>query len=203
MAQANVAITAGAGTPIDVWVTATQAYNRQGIVLADPSTDAAATKVTNADPGATDYGPVVRERYASTISANIAILAGAISGTTMLVQGVPGTTNGLTIYRKLSAATTNGANVKASAGQLYGWYLYNANAATRYVKLYNTAGTPSVGTDTPVMTLPIPPGGAANVLAEVGMPFATGIGIGITTGVADNDTGAVALNEVVVQLFYK
>src|SRR4051794_5362725 len=39
------------------------------------------------------------------------------------------TTGGLTIYRLLSAATTNAASVKGSAGQVYGWYITNTNAS--------------------------------------------------------------------------
>lgn len=115
----------------------------------------------------------------------------------------PTTSGGLSISRTLSAASTNGTNVKASAGQLYGWYVFNTNASVRYVKLYNKATTPTVGTDTPVMTIPVPSGGGANVEFANGITFATGIGFGMTTGVADNDTGAVAANDLILNLFYK
>lgn len=119
---------------------------------------------------------------------------------------LPRVSGGLSIYRLLSAASTNGNNIKASAGQVYGWFISNTNAAARVVKLYNTAGTPTVGTDTPVMTLLIPgntAGAGTNISFEMGIAFALGIGIGITTGVADNDVAAVAANEVIVNLFYK
>lgn len=33
----------------------------------------------------------------------------------------------------------------------------NINAAARYLKLYNKASAPTVGTDTPVLTIPLPP----------------------------------------------
>lgn len=129
----------------------------------------------------------------------------SIAAGTNLIGGVnvrPGTTGGLTISRLLSAATTNATSVKGAAGQVFGWYLFNANAATRYLKLYNKASAPTVGTDTPVMTIPIPGGSAANVEFANGIAFGTGIAFALTTGVADSDTGAVAANEIVVNLLY-
>lgn len=125
---------------------------------------------------------------------------------TVTANLAPVTTGGLTISRTLSAATTNATSVKASAGQLYGWYISNINAAVRYVKLYNKASAPTVGTDTPVITLAIPgatTGGGTNVDYSHGIAFATGIAFAITTGVADADTGAVAANDLIVNLFYK
>lgn len=118
----------------------------------------------------------------------------------------PRTSGGLTISRVISAASTNATSAKASAGQVFGWYLSNINAAVRYLKLYNKASAPTVGTDTPVMTIAIP-GNAAGAGATVeftnGIAFATGIAYALTTGVADSDTGAVAANEIVVNLLLK
>lgn len=120
-----------------------------------------------------------------------------------LVTDVPGTSGGWAISTLLSANTTNATSAKGSAGQVGGWYLYNANAAVRYLKLYNKATAPTVGTDVPVMTIPIPPGSAANVEFGKGIAFATGIAFAITTGVGTADTGAVAANEIIVNLLYK
>lgn len=125
------------------------------------------------------------------------------NSTPWLVTPTPATSGGYSISRALSANSNNATNVKGSAGQVFGWYLYNANAAVRYLKLYNKATSPTVGTDTPVMTIPIPPGSAANVEFGNGIPFGTGIGFGIVTGVADNDNTSVAANEIIVNLFYK
>ena len=130
------------------------------------------------------------------------------SGVTQPVSGTvsanvkPATSGGLTIYRLLAAASTNSNLIKNAAGQVFGWYFFNAAASTRYVKLYNKATAPTVGTDTPVLTLPLPAGGAANVEFTNGIAFGTGIGIGITGALADNDTTAVTANDVVVNLFY-
>lgn len=97
-----------------------------------------------------------------------------------------------------SAGTTNGTVVKASAGSLHSITASNINAAIRYLKLYNST-TVTVGTTTPVLTLAIPAGGFVNLeFGTPGMRFTTGICIGLTTGAADNDTGAVAAGEIKV-----
>lgn len=123
------------------------------------------------------------------------------------VNPEPQTANGLSISRVLSGASTNATSVKASAGQVYSIYAHNLNAAVRYLKLYNKASSPTVGTDTPVLTLPIPgnTAGAGFVLdtGGMGIAFATGIALAITTGVADADAGAVAANDIVVNILYK
>jgi len=113
----------------------------------------------------------------------------------------PATTGGLSTYRSLSLVAT-GVNIKASAGQVYGWYLYNNATTVRFVKLYNTASAPTAGSGTPTHTIPIPPGAAANVSFPQGIAFGTGIGIIATTGVADADTGAPSANDVIVNIFY-
>jgi hypothetical protein len=94
--------------------------------------------------------------------------------------------------------------IKATAGKLYGWYLYNDGAAEAYVKFYNaTAANVTVGTTTPVLTIPVPAGAAANVEYTNGLAFSTAICIAATTAVADNDTGAPAANQVVANVFYQ
>lgn len=94
------------------------------------------------------------------------------------------------------AASTNSTNVKASAGRVYAIQGYNAANAVRYFKLYNKATAPTVGTDTPVKTLALPPGVGFAFDWSRGYAFATGIGFGLTTGAADNDTGALTAADV-------
>jgi len=123
------------------------------------------------------------------------------------IAPVPKTSGGLSASKTISAATTNATSVKGSAGQVYTILAHNTNAAVRYLKLYNKATAPTVGSDTPVLTLPIPgnTAGAGFVLdtGGMGIAFGTGIGFALTTGVADADTGAVAANEIVVNILYK
>ena len=86
---------------------------------------------------------------------------------------------------------------------LFGWFISNQNAAVLYVKFYNKATAPTVGTDTPVLTLAIPAVSAANVEFLGGIAFSLGIGVGATTGVVDADTGAPGASEVVVNALYR
>lgn len=97
-----------------------------------------------------------------------------------------------------AAATTNATNVKASAGRVYGIQGYNAVAAVTYLKLYNIATAPTVGTTVPVKTLALPPSSAFAFDWPRGYAFATGIGFGLTAaaGGADNSTTAVAAGDV-------
>jgi len=115
----------------------------------------------------------------------------------------PETSNGLTIFRSIDLDETE-EEAKGTAGQVYGWYIYNTASSVRFVKLYNaTAASVSVGTTTPVMTIPIPPTSGANVEFTNGIAFSTAITAAATTGVADSDTGAPGANEVIINLLYK
>lgn len=122
--------------------------------------------------------------------------------TTQPVTTLPATSGGLSTFHLVSAASTNATNVKASAGQLYGWYIYNSNAAARKVALHNDAGTPTAGASV-FFSIMIPPYSAANVLGSNGIVFSTGIAITTVTEVADNGTTGVGANDLIINLFYK
>jgi hypothetical protein len=92
--------------------------------------------------------------------------------------------------------------VKASPGVVTGYYLVNTFTAFRYVKVYNKASNPNVGTDVPRLVLGIPPSSAANINLDPPIAFETGIAIAIVTGIADADATAVGANDVAVSLYY-
>ncbi len=94
-----------------------------------------------------------------------------------------------------AAATTNATSAKASRGYLHKVVGYNASASARYLKFYNKASAPTVGTDTPVMTFYLP-GSSAFALDLDGVYFSTGIAYALTTAGADNDTGALTAGDV-------
>ena len=124
-----------------------------------------------------------------------------------IVVNEPHSAGGCSIFRSLDLDETE-EDVKTSAGTVYGWFIANTATSTRFVKFYNaTAANVTVGTTTPVMTLPIPGNSsddvAANLLGGVGINFDTAICVAATTGVADNDTGAPGANEVIINVFYK
>lgn len=102
-----------------------------------------------------------------------------------------------------SAATTNATSVKASAGTVYSVTCSNTGAAAAYVKLYNLASAPTVGTSVPAITLSIPASGTVNVpFGTHGMRFGTGIALAITNLAADSDATAVAASQVKVLTSY-
>ena len=105
--------------------------------------------------------------------------------TPWLTTPTPATSGGLSIYRTIDLDESE-EEVKASAGQLFGWYLYNAAASARYLKFYNaTAANVTVGSTTPVLTIPVAAGAAANVEFSNGIAFGTAISVAVTTGLAD------------------
>lgn len=113
-----------------------------------------------------------------------------------------GTTSAATPGVIISAATTNATSIKSSAGNLFFLSASNTNASPRYLKLYNKASAPTVGTDVPVLVFLIPgntAGAGTNLGINIGgLRFTTGIALALTTGAADTDNTAVALNEIIV-----
>lgn len=119
-----------------------------------------------------------------------------------MAQSNVNTSQGLDVFRSIDLDETE-EEVKGSEGVLYGYYFYNANAALRYLKFYNaTAANTTVGTTTPVLTLPLPATSAGHVTFAEGVKFSTAITVAATTGLADNDTGAPSASDVIVNLFY-
>jgi hypothetical protein len=114
---------------------------------------------------------------------------------------IPRTSGGLTTYHLVSAGTTNATSIKGSAGQVFGWYIYNSNAAARKVAFHNTSGTPTAGSSI-FFSLMIPPSSGANVFTETGIVFSSGIGITTVTGLADSDSAAVASNDLIINIWY-
>ena len=109
---------------------------------------------------------------------------------------------GASTHRRISTNTTNAVSVKASAGQVYAITVTNANAAARYLKLYNQASAPTVGADTPLLVLLLPAGSTQHLTWPHGLPCPTGIAFALTTGAADSDTGAVGANDHSLTLTY-
>lgn len=89
----------------------------------------------------------------------------------------PRAANGLTTMNATSsdgatALTSTAQAIKASAGLLYGWYIYNPNTATVFVQFYNTAAASvTVGTTNPLFMFTIPPLSAVNQMNALGITF--------------------------------
>lgn len=113
----------------------------------------------------------------------------------------PGVTTGSeaqprSTYRLLSSgANVAAVNIKATAGTLFAISGENANAAKRYLKIYNKATAPSEA-DTPIRTEVLPAQSTFFFSWPKGYAMATGIGMRITTAAADADTGALTAGDI-------
>lgn len=142
---------------------------------------------------------------AVTVPQGVSLVTGSLLAADVGVQArATGTTP--SIARIKSAASDNATNVKASAGKIFGWTLYNNTASVKVVKIYNKASTPTLtGTpDTPAFTIVIPPNASDKFMAgDLGITLATGIGYSITTQVADgSDATTTAADDVHGALLY-
>ena len=78
--------------------------------------------------------------------------------------------------------TTTVTAVKASAGTLLGWYLFNSNSVTVYCQIFDLAtGSVSLGTTAPKLSFGIPAGLGANLGFMPGIKFSTAISVAFTT----------------------
>ena len=204
LARAVTSATAVTNTQLDV----PQLEAATGAMFVNSPTAATAIlKARAAAPGAADAGIEV---LFEALTANTAVTTAqyhrpqleANSGA-LFVRDTPSTVNGLTISHLITAATTNATSVKASAGNVYGWQITNKSAGILYVKLYNKASAPTVGTDVPVITIGIPTLSTSVVSYEKGLSFATGIAMATTGLITDADATAVALSDMAISLFYK
>lgn len=139
-----------------------------------------------------------------------AVAAGAIASGSNLIGRTnpePQTANGTLVFSEIVANNTTSVAVKASAGQIYGIRVFSNNTTEVYGKLYNIAqGSVTCGTPTPQdrFAIPAQTGGSGFVVPiPYGETFSTAITLCVTTGIADNDTGAPAATSYLVSIDYK
>jgi hypothetical protein len=193
----NVTITAGTGTTIaaDEIVDATLGTVKvQYVKLMDGTLDGTAkvtVKGASTLPVASDPSLVV------SVSPNSAGLIAtgtpqAPASSILSVQG-PATTRS----RINAAGSTNATSLKASAGQMFALKIKNVAAYAVFFKLYDKASAPTVGTDTPIWTIPLNAGeGYSDNLIACPYPFTLGIAYAITKLQADSDTTVVVAGDL-------
>ena len=102
------------------------------------------------------------------------------------------------------AANSTSAAIKASPGTVLGWSIFNSSAGVRYVKIYDiAAASVNPASSTPKIRIGIPAGASVHITLPNGIAFTTAISVRAVTGVADTDTTAATLNDVVLNVFYK
>jgi len=110
----------------------------------------------------------------------------------------------------IAANNTTAIVVKPTAGTVYSVDAFNNSTTLAYIKLYSVASptTFTCGTGTPYARYMIPfgassSGGGFNVSNINGDAYSSSIVMCITTGIADNDTGAPAASTYIVNLHIK
>ncbi len=162
------------------------------------------TAEITAGRGQSVEGQAIGARLVASTAAIGSVTVASGTVTTVTTAGTPAAP--ATPYILNSAATTNGALILTGTSGLHAFYATNTGATAAFVKLYNKATAPTVGTDVPAMIIPVPaavsgvPGVATLPIGFNGFRFALGLGIAITGAVADTDTTAVAAGQVKVIL---
>lgn len=96
-------------------------------------------------------------------------------------------------YNATTAAAVFSALMKATAGNLFELDISNTTGSPVVVKLYDKTTAPAVGTDIPVLSVPVAAGVQQSITyGQVGKRFASGISIGASGLIADSDTTAPA-----------
>lgn len=183
-----------------------------GIVVLIGGTPTIASSITSTGAYAFNTAGVIYARIVTTTQITAGTLSYAFSLTksaiTLPAAGVARITNtsaeGVTNLRHyITAATTNLTSVKTSGGMLNSLWAYTGTGKTNFVKLYNKASAPVIGTDTPDLTIGVANGQAISFnCGTSGIRFTSGIAMAITAGMADNDATATAAGDTVVSLTY-
>lgn len=143
---------------------------------------------------------IIRGTYATE-----PIPGGQVSGTQPVsgtVTANQGNWTNPTNYNLVTTASTNAAVIKGSQGTLYEITASNPTATAAYVKIYAKATAPTVGTDIPVLTIPVAAGATvALAFPPIGKRPAAGLAIAVTAAAAATDTG-VAVAGVQVNASY-
>jgi hypothetical protein len=117
---------------------------------------------------------------------------------------IPNAAYGYSLYHTLvSAAGTNATSVKAGPASIGTIILSNTSLSTKFVKFFNKASAPTVGTDTPVLQFAVSAGQTLDISTSfAGLRLSTGFAYAITGGSALLDTTAVAAGDVLVNITY-
>ena len=106
------------------------------------------------------------------------------------------------MYTLTTAATTNATSVRTAAASITAITYNNMSASVQYIKLYNKASAPTVGTDIPVMTIPVPANSFyVQELGIMGLRFSVGLAFAITGAQADTDTTVITAGSKLVLQF--
>lgn len=146
-------------------------------------------------------------KVTATVSTEVTVVNDANNPVPVTVENVVSVTD-IDItkpYKYISLASTNATVIKSGEVRLYVVSAIGLTSTVKYLKFYDKSTAPTVGIDTPVLTIPVPANTqGAGVVIPFNIPtlFSNGLGFAITSGSADNDTGAVGAGDVIINLSY-
>lgn len=127
----------------------------------------------------------------------------------ILSQAFAQMNDGVVPYHLVAANSNNSTLIAIGQHTVYSAELGGIGAAPAYLKFYDKATAPTCGTDTPIKVLIIPAastaanGGGSNISVNPGIQVNLGLGICVTTGIADNDNTSVAAATFLINIDYK
>lgn len=111
----------------------------------------------------------------------------------LIVALSPNYSSASNAFAATNTASTGAASVKTSAASLMEIDAFNNNTYIVFLKLYNKASAPTVGTDVPITVIPIPAGsGIVSEFGQYGKRFTTGFAYAVTVAQGDADATAPA-----------
>lgn len=124
----------------------------------------------------------------------------ASDSTGQLAVPASSTATGTTFYFNSALSSTKQA-ANASAGNVYGYHIYNPNSAVAYVQMFNLAsGSVTVGSTTPTQVIAVPAGGWADESFTVPLGYTTALTVAATTTSTGSGTPTTGL---LTNIFYK
>jgi len=159
------------------------------------------TTILTDDTGAGGHAQVMKLAVSADGSGTLATVT--TDGQAVMLR--PETTGGVSVFKTTDDLDETEEEVKATAGQVYGYTFHNVHAtAWRYLKFYNaTAATVTVGSTATYFKMGLPPASAGHIAFPVPIAFGTAITVACTTLVADSDATPPTANDVAATIFYK
>ena len=138
----------------------------------------------------------------NTINASIAGSVSFNGGQSVGLTHNTASSGVATFFKQISAAGTNATLIKAGASVFNDVMVTNTHTAVIYLKLYNKATTPTVGTDTPIKTIPVLPNQTLPINCGFGWRCPLGLGMATTLGAADSDTATIPAGVLITNISY-
>ena len=201
MTTSYVAVTPGSGADVATFSITEDTVTKQiqRVAIADstgansPTVRAGSSAVASTDAALVVVARDANANGQTTMSASAPV---AIASDQTIINKAVTQSSGTPDSRVNAAATTNATSLKASAGNIFSIDVANEAAYDVFLKLYDKASAPTVGTDTPVWTIPIYSKTGFSRDFPRGRHFSTGIAYAITKLQADTDTNAVAAGDL-------